>query len=141
MEYDEQHQKILDTAVQILQQKLPGLVAVIAFGSFGTEYERRESDLDLAVLTEAPRDSIDVVKLWNIAQDIASTIGRDVEVINLRQASTVFCYQVLTTGTPIYCSNDLMLANFDNLSISMYLRLQEERKDILEDYKKGIFHA
>jgi len=141
MEYDEKHQKILATAVQILLQQFPELAAVIAFGSFGTEYERSESDLDLAILTADPCETIDIVKLWEVAQEIARTIGRDVEVINLRQASTVFCYQVLTSGTPVYCSNELALAYFDNLTMSMYLRLQEERKDILGDYEKGIFHA
>ncbi|MFI5343508.1 MAG: nucleotidyltransferase domain-containing protein [Chlamydiales bacterium] len=141
MEYDEEHQNILNTAVQILQQKIPRLVAVIAFGSFGTKYEREDSDLDLAILTEEVQSSIDIVRLWDIAQDIARTIDLDVDLINLRSASTVFCYQILTTGSVIFCSNQLILAHFDTLIISMYLRLQEDRKDILDDYEKGIFYA
>ncbi len=83
MEYDENHQKLLDTAIQILKTKLSGLVAVVAFGSFGTEYERNDSDLDLAVLLKKQCDPVDPVKLWDLAQEIANTIGRDVEVINL----------------------------------------------------------
>lgn len=139
MEYDEKHKSILNTSVQILRERLPELVAVIQFGSFGTAYERDESDLDLAVLSNGPQ--FDPVKLWNLSQEIAGKINKNVDVIDLRQASSVFCMEVLTSGTTIYCSNDLILANFDNLAISMYLRFQEERKEILEDYEKGIFYA
>ncbi len=141
MQYDFKHQKILDTAVLILREKLTNLIAVIAFGSFGTEHERKESDLDLAVLTEELAESSDALNLWNIAQEIASAIGRDVDIVNLREASTVFSFQVLTTGTPIYCSNELKLAYFDNLRISMYLRFQEERKELLDDFMKGFFYG
>ena len=141
MEYDETHQKILNTGIQILRNKLPGLIAVVAFGSFGTEYERHDSDLDLAILLKEPDNSVDPVKLWNLSQEIAKAIGRDVDIINLRQASTVFSYQVLTSGNTVYCSNEMILANFENLIMSMYLRFQEERKDILKDFGKGFSHG
>ena len=141
MEYEKKHQKTLDTAIEILREKIPGLVAIIVFGSFGTEYERKESDLDLAILTEEPANSLDPVQLWNLAQELARTINSDIELIDLRQASTVFCFQVLSTGTPIYCANDVILARFDTMIMSMYQRLQEERKDILNDYQKGHFYG
>jgi len=138
MTCDKQHQLILNKAIQILDEELPELIAVFVFGSFGTEYERIESDLDLAVLTT---HSIDIVRLWNLAQEIAKMVGRNVDLIDLRQASTVFAFQVLSTGTAIYCSNDIVLANFDIVIMSMYQHLQEERKDILGDIEKGIFYA
>jgi uncharacterized protein len=140
MEYDTKHKQLLDIAIQILRRNIPDLIAVIAFGSFGTPYEREDSDLDLAILAEETHP-LDAVKIWNLAQEIAIKIGRDVEVINLRKASTVFCFQVLSSGTPVYCSNDLKLAHYDNLIMSMYLRFQEERKDILSDFEKGIFYG
>lgn len=141
MELDEKHKKTLDAVLSILREELPGLAAVIVFGSFGSEYERAESDLDLAILMEKHQDATDSVFLWTLAQKIASKIGRDVEIINLRQASTVFAFQVLTSGTTVYCANDFALASFDTLIMSMYQRLQEERKEILDDYEKGIFYG
>jgi len=141
MSYDESHQQILDIAVQTLKDALPGLVAVIQFGSFGSIYEKNESDLDLAILTRDTHVPIDPVKLWNIAQEIAGKINRDVDLIDLSQASTVFRYQILKNGQTIYCRDKLILTHFDSLSVSMYLRFQEERKEILEDYEKGLFHA
>lgn len=141
MEFDKKHQKILDAAIEILKENVQDLVAVVVFGSFGTDYERKDSDLDMAFLTEKPNDYSDTVKTWNLAQEIAKTINRDVDLVNLRQISTVFSFQILTTGTLVYCSNELMFANFDNLVTSVYLRFQEERKDILDDYTKGIFYG
>ena len=138
MEYDQDHQKILDIAVSKLKEEIPSLVAVIAFGSFGTEYERKDSDIDLAILSDKSKESIDTVKLWDLAQEIALMVGRDVELINLQETTTVFAFQALTTGTPIFCKNPTKLAYFDNLIISMYLRLQEERKDILNSFKEGV---
>lgn len=130
--------KNLLDAIHILKEQLPDLIAIILFGSYGTPYERHESDLDLAILTN---DSNDPVKLWNIAQEIAMKINKDVEIIDLQKASTVFCFDILTTGNLIYCSDELKFAKFDNLIMSMYLRFQEERKDILEDIEKGDFYA
>lgn len=125
----------------MLCEKQPDIIAIIAFGSFGTSYERSDSDLDLAILTEKIASINEGVLLWNLAQEIASQVKRDVDLVNLRLVSTVFCFQILTTGVVIYCSNELALAHFDNLAMVTYQRLNEERKEILEDYEKGIFYG
>lgn len=134
--YDSKHQNILDTALQLLQKEVPDLVAVFVFGSFGTEYERNDSDLDLAILTRSLH-SVDTVKLWYLAQEIARNVKQDVEIADLREASTVFAFEILSSGNCIFCSDEPFLANFDTLAISMYLRFQEERKEILQDYESG----
>ena len=141
MDYDPNHQKTLHIAVDKLRQEIPDLIAIIAFGSFGTEYERNDSDIDLAILTDKIKSGMDTVTLWNLAQEIAARVGRDVELINLRETSTVFAFQALTTGSTLFCADSVKLAYFDNLIISMYLRLQEERKEILKSFKEEISHG
>lgn len=40
--------------IEMLRQEIPGLVAIYRFGSWGTPYQRNDSDLDIAVLQAAP---------------------------------------------------------------------------------------
>lgn len=121
----------LQVAIDEILNAFPRAVAVYRFGSFGTQYQRKESDLDLAILIS---ESVDSLKLWNLAQGIASKINTDVEIINLFDASTVFRHQIVTTGTRVYCSDTKKADSVENNYISMYLRLNEERADILKDY-------
>ena len=41
---------------------------------------------------------VDPVTLWTLAQDWADTLGSPVDLVDLRFASTVLQYQVITTG-------------------------------------------
>ena len=110
------------------------LIAVVLFGSFGSEYETQQSDLDLALLS---KNKLDPVFLWNLSQEIARILKKDVDLIDLSKASTVFRFQVLSSGYVVYCSNEQEYAQFDTTAFTMYFDFQETRKGILEDYEKG----
>ncbi len=129
--FDNTHQKILDTALDTICKAYPDVIAVYVFGSFATAFENRESDVDLAFLRAKESNNVET---WELAQEIARMIDRDVELIDMQKASTVFRYQIFASGTCIFCQNDVELARFENLAISMYLRFQEERKEILKSY-------
>ena len=85
--------------VENLRQQLPSLLAVYAFGSYAQGTARPESDLDLAVLTETPTDP---VCLWRLAGDLAVLNKGDVDLVDLRTASTVLQHQVITTGQRLW---------------------------------------
>ncbi len=131
---DQEHKKQLETALDKIKKEIPELVAVVLFGTFGSEYETQQSDLDLAFLSKC---KLDPVLLWNLSQEVARALKRDVDLIDLREASTVFRFQVLSTGIVIFCSNEQEYAQFDTASFTMYFDFQETRKGILEDYEKG----
>lgn len=124
MDFDKQHVHILDVARAKIVAAIPHLIAVYVFGSFGTKYERKDSDVDLAVLAADPIDS---VTLWNLAQEIASTIDRDVDLIDLKNASTVFRHVILSSGTRFYTKDVTRSDFFENSSSSMYLRFKDDR--------------
>jgi len=44
----------IKTVIDHLRDKIPHLIAVYIFGSWGSEYERLESDIDIAVLADRP---------------------------------------------------------------------------------------
>lgn len=131
---DKEHLQQLDAALAQITKEIPELVAVILFGTFGSEYETHESDLDLALLANS---TLDPLSLWNLSQEIALVVKRDVDLIDLRQASTVFRFQVISSGKVIYCANEKEYAQFDTTTFSMYFDFQETRKEILRDYEKG----
>ncbi len=116
--------------VDKLREEFAELIAVYRFGSFGTEYERPDSDLDLGVYAGKP---LPTVKLWHVAQEMSSSFGRDVDVVDLGSASTVMRSQVIHTGKRLYCADKLTCETFENYVYSSYARLNEERRDILQD--------
>ena len=103
------------------------------FGSYGTKYERPDSDLDLAVYAGTP---LSAPVLWRMAQELAASIGRDVDLVDLASASTVMRAQVVHNGVRIYCADMLVCETFEDYVYSSYARLNEERRGILEDIQR-----
>src|SRR5687767_7443845 len=96
--------------VSALQAQLPDLLAVYAFGSQVQGTAGPESDLDLAVLVAG---TVEPVRLWELAQQLASQLNYEVDLVDLRQASTVLQYQVITTGEKLW-SRDVRSAIFES---------------------------
>ena len=119
--------------INLLCKHLPKVVAIYSFGSSGTPYERKDSDVDLAVL---PQGSVDSAYLWEVAQEIAKELGKDVDLVDLLQASTVMRSQVLAASKRLYCSDRLACERFENYVYASYARLNEERRGILKDIKQ-----
>jgi uncharacterized protein len=124
MDFDTQHKHILEIAQAKIVAAFPDVLAIYVFGSFGTKYERQDSDVDLAILSVNPAE---VVTLWNLAQEIAIAINRDVDLIDLKNASTVFRHVIISSGTRFYTKDASRSAFFENSCSSMYLRFKDDR--------------
>lgn len=124
MNFDKKHEAILERAKAKIVSAFPEVLAIYVFGSFGTKYERADSDVDLAILTEA---AIDPVVLWDLAQKIAIDIDRDVDLIDMKNASTIFRYVIISSGTRFYTKDLLRTAFVENSYSSMYLRFKDDR--------------
>ncbi len=82
-----------------LTEQLPELIAIYAFGSQIKQTARADSDLDLAILTNG---TIQTLHLWQLANLLADQLNSDVDLIDLRAASTVMQYQLISTGELLY---------------------------------------
>ncbi|MBM3268775.1 MAG: nucleotidyltransferase domain-containing protein [Candidatus Sericytochromatia bacterium] len=111
-----------------LTREWPDLWAIYLFGSRGRGGAGPASDIDLAILGPGP---LPPVRLWDVAQDLASLARADADLVDLRKASTVLQAQVVSTGRRIYCSNERECDSFETYVLSSYARLNEERRDIL----------
>lgn len=126
-------------ATHILFEALPDLLAVYVFGSASTVYERAGSDLDLAILSARPLESVFV---WELGERIAACIGRDVDLVDLRRASTVMIAQIVSSGRRLSCADEAHCAAFEAHAFSDYARLNEERRDIVADIRaRGLVHG
>lgn len=128
-----------DKLVAMLRKEMPQLLAVYCFGSAVTGEIRDGSDLDVAILNEGVLPG---TALFDLAQELAVAFSRDVDLIELRTASTVFRATVVSTGKRVYCADRLACDAFEDLALSSYARLNEERRGILGDIKeRGRIHG
>ena len=122
-----------------LLDRVPDVQAVYAFGSRAEGAARPDSDLDLAVLAARPLDPVD---RFDVQEAVAAALGLDVDLVDLRSASTVMRVEVLRTGQVIHDVDPTARAFFETRVLSAYALLNEERRGILEDIRqRGRVHA
>ncbi len=83
-------------------KKKKWLAAAYLFGSTATGRDRRGSDLDLAIIT---KKTISGRERLRMETDLASRLGRDVDLVVFGQASTLLQHQILKHGRLI-CENN-----------------------------------
>jgi uncharacterized protein len=103
---------------------------IVLFGSMVKGTFHNESDIDIAFLSE--NKVLDKYEIFMLSQDLAAKLGRDVDLIDLSQANTVFQAQVIHTGKVIYCTDEQKKARYELKTLKMYTKLNEERFPILK---------
>lgn len=106
---------------------------IYLFGSYASGKVRDDSDLDLAFLTQ---EKIDDYQRFLTAQNLASRLNIEVDLIDLSKASTVFKVQIIQ-GKLLYAKNKQQKQEFELLVLKKYARLNEERKKIIEKIERG----
>lgn len=114
--------------VCLLRERLPGLLAVYAFGSRIKGTANAESDLDLAVLVAGYADP---VQLFALAGELADEAGCDVDLLDLRAASTVMQAQVLQGER--WWAKDVAAGLFEAMVLSEKTALDERRAPLLQE--------
>lgn len=131
--------KLQEQLIKALVEAIPDCQSIYRFGSWGSEAERPDSDIDLAVLPVAP---LDPVLRWELAQKLASLAGRDLDLVDLLRASTVLRMQVVAHGERLYSADAGEAEKFEDTVFSSYVRLNEERRGILDDVRqRGNIHG
>ncbi|MBV1821784.1 type VII toxin-antitoxin system MntA family adenylyltransferase antitoxin [Clostridium cochlearium] len=120
--------KIIDYSLKIIKPYL-----VYIFGSAVNGNFNEDSDIDIAFLSDEEFTDYEV---FIMAQELADIVKRDVDLINLKKASTVFKAQVVGTGEKIYCTDETRRMYFEMRAFKEYALLNEEREIIMENIKK-----
>lgn len=125
----EQQSEIVRTVSSLESLKLAYL-----FGSRAREQANQQSDWDIAILTETPNDS---VTIWELAQQLASVLDSNVDLIDLSNASTVMRMQVVSDGVLLF-GNEYDADVFAVQTYSMYGSLQSARQAIVQDFLEEV---
>ena len=121
----------------------PHSQAIYLYGTWGTEYQRRDSDVDIAVLL--PHDEAKAVDFWKWAElsvEVSRIAGtQKADLINLRTAPVILRKEIIVADRRIYCADEYAADEFEMLTISFYQKLNEERREIVESaLKTGRFY-
>ncbi|MCQ8105447.1 nucleotidyltransferase domain-containing protein [Methylomonas sp. SURF-2] len=116
-----------------LRAELDNVLAVYAFGSRIQGTAGPDSDLDLAVLVAGYADP---QTLWALAGDLSDLAGCPVDLLDLRAASTVMQYQILTQGQR-WWTRDAQAALYEAAILSEKTELDSARAGLLADISQG----
>jgi uncharacterized protein len=121
-----------------IKSSLPNVLAIYAFGSQITGHANEHSDLDLAVLIDGQVETFD---LWDLASQLSEIAGCDVDLLNMRLASTVMQYQILQTGRTLWAKQP-DAGIFESFILSEKINLDVLRKELLDDIdQRGSIYA
>lgn len=102
------------------------------FGSFAGGHANAQSDIDLAVLLPGKAEPL---ALWQLSQRLAVQANRDVDLLDLRAASTVMQYQVITQGRRLWQTGS-QAALYESFILSEKTALDEARAGVLQDIRE-----
>jgi len=122
----------INVLVEELKNRFPALSALYIFGSQADGTANSTSDFDLAILLPNC-EKIEPLALYNLKTDLEVLINADIDLIDLNACSTVMAFQIIMKGISILVQDQYYVDNFEVRTMSMYQRLQEERKGILEE--------
>jgi uncharacterized protein len=123
--------------VETVLAHLPAVQAIYLFGSYGTEDEWPSSDVDIAVLLPpAEAKQTDWRALLPLQMALADLLKKEVDLINVRQVSTVFQKEIVMADRRVYCADGYAADEFEMLVLSFYQKLNEERREILEEFRR-----
>jgi uncharacterized protein len=120
---------------RVVISAFPLTQAIYLFSSYGTEAEQKDSDIDIALLL--PHDTAKAagpLAMSPLRFELEQRLRRDVDLINLRLVSTVLQKEVVAADRRIYCSDVYAADEFEMLPLSLYAKLNEERREIPERF-------
>lgn len=131
------HMSREESIVQVVLAEIPEIVGVYVFGSQAQHSARADSDYDIAFLTREPV-RFESMSLFDLSFKVSKVLSMEIDLINLHLASLDLRFEVVSKGKRIYCGDIEICDRFDMLSISMYQRFEEERKYVVQAYKKRL---
>lgn len=109
-----------------VEELFPEALGVWVYGSFADGYARRDSDIDVAILPDGP---LDTWERHERAEEVASRLGREVDLVDLRKVGTVLRFEVAVRGLRVAARDPFACDLFETAAMSMFQRLQEAQRE------------
>jgi len=117
----------------LLPAEPQALVAVWLYGSAARGELRPGSDVDLAFLAARP---VEPLRRFEVAQELAERLHRDVDLVDMSRVPTVLRSQVVGHGRRIMTADLAQAEKFEMFVLCDYARLGEERHEVLASFKE-----
>lgn len=105
---------------------------IYIFGSYALGLQNSQSDIDIAFYSKKAYSSYDI---FILAQKLSSELGREIDLVQMKESSTVFQKEIISKGKIIFEKNRLEREKIENLILKKYIKLNEERKKIIDSYE------
>jgi uncharacterized protein len=125
----------IDAIVQSVTSAYPEAEGIYLFGSTSGGESNQASDVDVAiVLPGASARAVGSLALSELRFRLEEVLRRTVDLVNARAAPVVLQKEIIATGTPIYVADPAGLQHYEMIVLSLYGKLNEERRGILEEF-------
>jgi len=131
-----------DVFIQPVLRHYPDTQAIYLYGSYGTDNAWPDSDVDIALLLPPKQARAGrLLAMSPLCAELGSLLKKPVDLINLREVSTVFQKEIIAADRRIHTGNAYAADEFEMLVLSFYQKLSEERAGILaEGLRSGRFY-
>ncbi|GAX90214.1 type VII toxin-antitoxin system MntA family adenylyltransferase antitoxin [Effusibacillus lacus] len=125
---DRVNQAQVKLVTELLSERLSPYTLYL-FGSGAQGKMREDSDLDIAYLTDK---EVSDYESFMLAQELADQLGLEVDLVNLKKASTVFQAQIIGKGKVILDLDPPRRMMYQIRILKDYALLNEERQCIFD---------
>ena len=120
--------------INFLTNSIKDIDAIYIFGSYASKDFTPQSDIDIAFLSKT---TLTTVEIWDISSTLSNLLKIDVDLIDLKSTNTVFRFEIIHKGIKIYEDDKKTVEQFEDLTYSFYIELNEIRASIIEDITKN----
>jgi len=122
------------TIREVVLRYYPGAQGIYLFGTYGTEDERPDSDIDIGRLLPIEQARREKNLAWSACRlALEDALTKEVDLLNVREVSTVLQKEIIYQGNLIYAADQYAVDEFEMLVLSYYQKLNEERTGIIEE--------
>ncbi|MGL5000402.1 MAG: type VII toxin-antitoxin system MntA family adenylyltransferase antitoxin [Cetobacterium sp.] len=129
----EKNKVIIDTIINLLENF--ECETIYVFGSYASGKTHNKSDIDIAFLS---KNKIGKYDIFMKAQEISSSVNKEIDLVDLKDSSTVFQNEVVKNGIVILDGDIIKRQKFEVLVLKKYIELNELRKDIIQSYSNSL---
>ncbi|EQB86320.1 hypothetical protein M918_15390 [Clostridium sp. BL8] len=111
------------------------IVGVWIIGSYGTEYQREDSDIDFAILFQ---NDLSLMEEMDVACKISDAIAyENVDIINLKKAPILLQFKTIKEGRTLYERDYIKVSDYIEYVLNRY----REEKHRIEAFRKDFYDS